>query len=68
MQATRSYLVRQQCTALWHCPAGSRGPGWGATARRQAQDLMVRRMHRRWGGSCRGTGAAGWELAVQSQS
>lgn len=61
-----TYLGHQQCTAHGRCLAGSRGPGWGAAAQRQAPARRERRRHR-WGGSCQDMGAAGWELAVPCQ-
>jgi hypothetical protein len=62
-----SHLAHQQCTALWRCPAGSHGLGWGAAGRLQARVLMGRPRHHRWEGSCRDMGAAGWALAGRGQ-
>jgi hypothetical protein len=57
------HLAHQRHTVPGRCLAESRGHGWGRAGQLQARDLMGRRAHRRWAGSCRGMGAAGWELA-----
>jgi hypothetical protein len=64
MSVPPAYLAHLRCRAPERCLAVSLGPGWEAAGLLQVPGL---RQRRHLGGSCRGMGAAGWELARESQ-